>query len=177
MRPAFTQGGTFHDYRESSARGVARLAPNGALDTTFNPTSGPNGVGGGACLVQALAVNDGALLPRQEISRSTAELPRLNLREGFGLEGALDTTFSIRRIRRRDLPGRSSALSLNGNSLYAAGVFRIYRGIERDGLRRSPRIPASRTRRSIPTDLGFSRGRLRSGGSEAIALRTDLARR
>lgn len=80
-------GGDFQSVGIVGLRGMARLLPNGTVDTSFNPVSSPNGV------VRSIVVDaQGRTLVGGSFS-SVGDVPRQNVAR-LGVNGLVDTTFS-----------------------------------------------------------------------------------
>lgn len=120
-------GGLFNSYNGSSRSGVARINPNGSLDTSFNPGLGTTNS------VWAVAVqSDGKILIAGDFVWFANE-PRIRLAR-LNADGTLDPTF------RTDTNGPngtvySLAVSPTGG-IYIGGVFTSVSGTPRRGVAR-----------------------------------------
>ncbi len=119
-------GGNFTRINGTNWSHIARLLPNGTLDTTFNPGFGADGnvmalaVQPNSSIIMAGAFHHFNLISRNSIARLTAT-------------GALDTTFNP-GIGFDDIV-YSLVLQPDGNIL-AGGQFTTYNGVRRVGLAR-----------------------------------------
>jgi uncharacterized delta-60 repeat protein len=125
--------GSFTQYNGVARDRVAVLNPDGSLDPSFNPGSGPDGV------VNAIAVqSDGKLLLAGGFTRVGGELRRHIAR--LNPDGSVDTTFApVPGITTSDItyPPLVGALGLQADgSVLVGGSFDYVNGVKRQGLAR-----------------------------------------
>lgn len=119
-------GGFFDSVSSVSRRNIARLSPDGTVDTSFNPGSGTDE----AVLAIALS-SDGKILIGGAFGRvnevDRGRIARLNA------NGGLDLTFNVGSGANSTV--RSLILQPNGQIL-AGGYFETFAGTARDGIAR-----------------------------------------
>ena len=125
--------GNFTQYNGVARSRVAVLNPDGSLDTSFNPGSGPDGV------VNTMAVQpDGKLLLAGGFT-SVGREPRRHIAR-LNPDGSLDTTFApVPGITTSDItyPPLVGALGLQADgSVLVGGSFDYVNGVKRQGLAR-----------------------------------------
>jgi len=119
-------GGDFNTYRgvDNSAEGIAKLdSTTGALDTTFTMAGNGNGFNSS---IYCFAVSGGALYAGGDMSAYRGK-PAQGIAKLDLLTGALDTTFSPNMM---DYGFENSVYAIvpQGDSVFASGYFRTYRG-------------------------------------------------
>ncbi len=119
-------GGEFSLYNGTARKHIARLFPDGSLDTDFDPGSGSNGP------ISAIALqSDGKIIIAGEFSVYNGawknRIARLNS------DGSLDTDFSPGTSANRPI----SAIALQSDGkIIIGGEFTVYNGVKRNYLAR-----------------------------------------
>lgn len=147
-------GGDFTAYRGGAANRIAKLDANGALDTTFNPTSGNNGANN---LVWAIAVYGADVFIGGDFT--TYKGTALKYLAKLNFSGTLDATFST-------TTGPSSsvyAIVTDGTSVYIGGKFTTYKSVSANRV-------AKLAYSNAALDTVFSPSANNGGGSTVNAL-------
>lgn len=115
-------GGGFGTFKGAPANGIAKITSNGNLDTTFNPSTGQNGVNG---TVYSLAtagnnVYAGGMFTKYQglIANNIAKLD---------VNGNLDTAF-CQQVATQGTNTKVSALAVSDSGIFAGGTFTTYGG-------------------------------------------------
>lgn len=134
-------GGEFTTYRgENSANRIAKIAPNGAIDTSFHPNSSSGGFSYNASpyddsnsSVLALKLNStgttlyvgGEFTAYRNVTNSARFIAKLSTSDG-----AIDTSFHpVSASGGFSNPVRVLTLNAAGTELYVGGYFSTYRGV------------------------------------------------
>lgn len=114
-------GGDFTTYKGAPANYIAKLDANGALDTTFNPSSGSNGANN---VVRAVATSGSDLFIGGDFTtyRGTAAVRLAKINAANGL---LNVAFAT----ATGLNNSAYALATNGTDLYVGGVFTTHKSL------------------------------------------------
>lgn len=152
--------GSFSAYRGVPRKGVARINPDGTLDTTFNPGTGANAI------VFSVAVQpDGKIIIGGDFTTYNEQtrngVARLNA------NGSLDTTFGVsggQPLAGADASVRSIALQTDGKILIG-GLFSKVNGV---GLNRLARLNQDGS-----LDSEFNPGTGADGAVNVIAVQID----
>ena len=147
--------GDFTDFNQVVRNRLARLLPNGSLDTTFDPGPGANDT------IRAIAMQaDGRLVMggffTQVLSTNRNRIARLNI------DGSLDGSFNPGA--GADNPVYALAVQPNGRIL-VAGAFSTFNSISRPGI---VRLNTNGT-----VDFSFNVGSGADGPVYAVALQSD----
>lgn len=148
-------GGAFTSYNNTIRFRVARLNPDGSLDASFNPGSGPNGT------VTAMVLQgDGKILVGGHFTAyggvGRNYLARLNA------DGTLDASFNSGSGANNAV----SCIALQGDGkLLIGGNFTYYNGAVRGRI--------ARLNNNGSLDASFNAGSLVSGSISAIAVQSD----
>lgn len=124
-------GGSFTSYNGISRNNIARINPDGSLDTTFNPGSGTN-----SFIAKVLIQPDGKLLIQGHFGVVNGVIREYLAR--LHANGSLDTTF----VPRTFSAGWSTSVWMHDmalqpdGKLLVGGVFSSYNGILRQNLLR-----------------------------------------
>ncbi len=125
--------GTFTTYEQFSTPGLAMVHPDGSFDPQWTP---PPGVSGADTLAAAF-LPDGRLILAGKFGRSRGAPRDVVLR--LNADGTLDNTFdpgdalAVKPPKNFAMLSSASALALDGDGLFVASPFGIFRRLNQDG--------------------------------------------
>lgn len=123
-------GGDFTTYQGAIANRIAKVSSSGALDTTFSPQTGGNGISSSSSYVYSIALSGSDLYIAGNFTkyRGTAAANTANrVAKLNATSGAMDTTFNPSTSTNNGTNNTVSGVAVLGTNIYFGGSFTTYR--------------------------------------------------